>query len=145
MQLGLCIFKHYTEVGWHPTYFLDRVSQCHPHAGALLWALLCVCGASVVHSHPHDRLRESIWIVSWPFPSLPHRVVSVLKPPNILTELTAIVLDVVHGDVGGYKWCAVVFFLVPLFGQQLGFRVFCLDNVFYLCTGKEIKDTTGYP
>lgn len=45
------------------SYPLDLVSQCPQHAVALLWALLCVCGASVVRSHPHDRLRKDIYII----------------------------------------------------------------------------------
>lgn len=40
------------------SYIQELVSQCLPHAAAVLWALLCVCGASVGHWHPHDRLRK---------------------------------------------------------------------------------------
>lgn len=48
-----------------PSYPLALVSLCHPHAAALPWAPPCVCGASAVRSHPHDRLRgEQIHTVS---------------------------------------------------------------------------------
>lgn len=40
------------------SYIQELVSQCLPHAAAVLWALLCVCGVSVEHLHPHDRLRK---------------------------------------------------------------------------------------
>lgn len=54
---------HYkgTVCGYTASYPLDLVSQCLPHAAALLWALLGVCGASVVHSHPHGRLRKDVF------------------------------------------------------------------------------------
>lgn len=62
---------HYkgTVCGYTASYPLDLVSQCLPHAAALLWALLCVCGASVVHSHPHGRLRKDIYVFKQPFSS----------------------------------------------------------------------------
>lgn len=40
------------------SYIQELVSQCLPHAADVLWALLCVCGASVEHLHPRDRLRK---------------------------------------------------------------------------------------
>lgn len=82
------------------SYFQELVAQCLPHAAAELWALvLCVCGASVQHLHPHDRLRKkdksSICI------SLPSSTQGSTE--FNLEELTAIMLDVVDSNVGGYK------------------------------------------
>lgn len=53
-------------------------------------------------------------------------------------ELTAVVLDVIYSNVCGDKRSALVFLFVPLFCQEFGFCFFCLDDVFYLCTEKEI-------
>lgn len=60
----------------------------------------------------------------------------------MITVLTAVVLDIIDSDVGGYKWSAIVFFLVPLFCQKFGFRLLCKDDVLYLGTGGEITDTS---
>lgn len=51
--------SHWWNRSWTFTYPQDLVSLCHPHAVALLWALLCVCGASAVRSCPRDRLRKA--------------------------------------------------------------------------------------
>lgn len=90
------------------SYFLDLVSQCLPHGVALLWALLCVCGASVVHSHPRDRLgkrKGEYTYLTNRFTSHYLLVSSHYFNPNVhrLAELTAVVLDVVDSNVGGYK------------------------------------------
>lgn len=71
------------------SYPLDLVSQCLPHAAALLWALLCVCGASVVHSHPRDRLRKDIYALKQPFTTCyASGVLSLFKPQYVQTDRT---------------------------------------------------------
>lgn len=118
------------------SYPLDLVSLCRPHAAVLLWVLLCVCGVSAVHLHPHDRLKEKVSLISIIRFNLGVEYLALFR------LLTSIVLDVVNSDVRGYKWCAVVFFLVSLFCQKLCFCLLCLDNVLYLCTRKEITYTS---
>lgn len=119
------------------TYLLELVSQCLPHVAAVLWALLCVCGASEVRLHPHDRLRKKD--ISNFYLSL--RLQVYLDPTRCnLEELTAIVLDVVDSNVGGDKRRAMVFFLVPLLCQQLGLCLLRGDNILYLCTRKVITE-----
>lgn len=53
-----------------------------------------------------------------------------------LIKLTAVVLNIVDSNISGHKRSALVFFLVPLFCQKLGFGIFCVDNILYLCTAK---------
>lgn len=77
------------------SYIQELVSQCLQHAVAVLWALLCVCGASVEHLHPRDRLRKkdksSCCI------SMPSSVHSVLDIQWVQPRLT-------YSDYVGHSW-----------------------------------------
>lgn len=135
-NIGLIIIWSARETSYRVSYFQELVSQCLPHAAAVLWALLCVCGASVEHLHPRDRLRKkdkSSFCISLPSST-------GTQGHTEREELTAVMLDVVDSNIGGYKWCAVVFFLVPLLCQQLSLCFLCEYNILDFRTRKIITE-----
>lgn len=87
------------------------------------------------------------WEINKHSQTTPHHLFPPTKALTVkrLERLTAVVLDIVDSDVGWYKWRAVVFLLVPLFCQKLGFGLLCLDNILYLCTRKQVTETKLHP
>lgn len=58
--------------------------------------------------------------------------------------LTSVMLDIIHSNVCRNEGCPIVFLFILLFLNELGFGLFCEDDVFDLCTDEVERNEDCY-